>query len=133
MIKNNIIRDVRILFEQEKEENYYEPKRVNNFWDNSYIKYESNGYKYRNLSLDEYLNKIETYLRNIIINLQNSVAQKIQLTIAINFISWKDTEEEHVMYLNSDNIKFTSNGEVYEVVNEFFKLLYSKYQDNLET
>ena len=28
--------------------------------------------KNRNLSLDEYLNKIETYLRNLIINFQNS-------------------------------------------------------------
>ena len=45
---------------------------VNNFWNNNYIKYESNGDKNKNLSFDEYLNKIETYLRNIIINLQNS-------------------------------------------------------------
>ena len=39
---------------------------------NNYIKYESNGDNNKNLSFDEYLNKIETYLRNIIINLQNS-------------------------------------------------------------
>ena len=42
---------------------------------------------------------------------------KIQLPIAINFISSKDTEEERVMHLNSDNIKFTSYIEVNEVVN----------------
>ena len=35
----------------------------------------------------EYLNKTEPYLRNIIIDLQNSEAQKMQLTIATNFIS----------------------------------------------
>ena len=39
---------------------------------NNYIKYESNGDKNENLSFDEYLNKTETYWRNIIINLQNS-------------------------------------------------------------
>ena len=44
---------------------------VNNFWNNNYFKYESNGDKNKNLPLDEYLNKIETYLRNIIINLRN--------------------------------------------------------------
>ena len=33
---------------------------------------DSNGDKNRNLSLDEYLNKIRPYLRNIIIDLQNS-------------------------------------------------------------
>ena len=54
----------------------------------------------------EYLNKIEPYLRIIIICLQNSDTSKIQLTIAINFISLKD--EERVMHSRSDNIKYTS-------------------------
>lgn len=36
------------------------------------------------------------------------------------------------MYLNSDNIKFTSYSEVNKVVNEIFKSLCSKYQENLE-
>ena len=39
------------------------------------------------------------------IDLQSSDAWKIQLTIAINFISLKDTEEERVMYSMSHNIK----------------------------
>ena len=89
---------MRILFEQEKEEDYYEPERVNNFRNNNYIEYESNGDKNTKLSLDEYLNKIKSYLRNIIINLQISDSWKIQLAIAINFISSKNTEEERVMY-----------------------------------
>ena len=106
--KDRIITYIRTLFEQEeKEEDYYEPKRVGNFWNTNYVAYESNVDKNINLSLDEYLNKIETYLRNIITNLQNSDTLKFQLTIAINFISSKGTELEHVMYSNSDNIKFT--------------------------
>ena len=44
---------IRTLFEQE--DDYYKSKRVNNFWNNNYIKYESNGGKNRNLSLDEKL------------------------------------------------------------------------------
>ena len=68
-----------------------------------------------------------------IINLQNSDTWKIQLTIAINFIPSKDIEEECVMHLNSDNIKFTSYNSIHEVVNELFKSLYSKYQEHLET
>ena len=67
IIKDRIIRDIRTLFEQENEEDYYKPKRVSNFWNNNYIEYKSNGDKNRNLSLDEHLNKIEAYLRNIII------------------------------------------------------------------
>ena len=83
-------------------------KRVRNFWNNNYIEYESNYDKNRNLSLDKYLNKIEPYLRNIIIDLQNSDTWKIQLIIATNFISSKDAEEERIMQSRSDNIKFTS-------------------------
>ena len=69
-------------------------------------------------------------MRNIIINLQNSDPWEIQLTIAIKFISSKDTEEQRVMNLNSDNISYTSYNDANEVVNESLR---SKYQDNLET
>ena len=51
-----------------------------------------------NLPLDEYLNKIRPYSRNIIIDLQNLDMWKIQLITAINFISSKDAEEERVMH-----------------------------------
>ena len=56
LFKDRIIRDIQTLFEQE-EKDYYKPKRLNNFWNNNYIDYESNGDKNRNLSQDEYLNK----------------------------------------------------------------------------
>ena len=69
---------------------------------------------------------METYLRN-------SDTWKIQLTIAKKFISSKDTEEELLMHLNSDNIKFTSYNEVNEVIEKLLKSLHSKYQENLET
>ena len=82
IIKDRIMRYIRTLFEQE--EDYYEPKWVSNFSNNTYIEYESNGDKNRNLSLDKYLNKIKLYVRNTIIDLENSDAWKIQLTTAIN-------------------------------------------------
>ena len=103
LIKDRIIRDIRTLFEQHKED-YYKPKRVSYFWNNNYIEYEGNGDKNRNLSLDEYLKKVEPYLRNIITDLQNSDPQTIQLTITINSISAKDAKEERVMHSRSDNI-----------------------------
>ena len=43
IIKDNKIRDIKTRFEQEKEEDYYEPKRVSNFWNNNYIEHESYG------------------------------------------------------------------------------------------
>ena len=75
------------------------------------------------------LNKIETYLKNIIINFQNSDTWKFQLTIAINFISSKDAEEERVMHSGSDNMKSTS----YEKNNPTIALniLYTKEKEIL--
>ena len=128
--KDKIIRDIWIPFEQE--DDYHEPKRLSNFWNNNYIEYESNGDKNKNLSLDEYLNKIKPYMSNITIGLQNSDAWKIQLTIAANFISLKDGEEERVMHSSSGNIKFTPYGDADDVIDELFESLRSKYQLNLE-
>ena len=69
LIKDGIIGDIRLLFGQEKQKDCYEPKRVNNVGNKNYIEYESNGDRNKNLSLDGYLNKIETYFRNIITNI----------------------------------------------------------------
>ena len=50
VIKDKIIRDTRTLFEQ-KEEDYYNPIRLGNFWNNNYIEYESSGDRNKNLSV----------------------------------------------------------------------------------
>ena len=115
--------------------NYYETKRVSNFWNNNHTKYESNVDKNWNLSLDEYLNKIEWYLRNIIFSLQNSDTWKIQLTIAINFISSRDSAEELVMHSSKIKIyiKCLSYSEVNDVIKKLSNSFRLKYQDGLET
>ena len=84
LMNDIIIGEIRTLLKQLEEKHYHKPKIVRNLWANNYIKYESNCYKNRNLSLDEYLNIIETYLRNIITDLQNYDTWTIQL---INLIS----------------------------------------------
>ena len=66
-IKDRILRDIRNLFEHEKEEvNYYNPVRVSNFWINSYIEYESNDERNKTLSVKKYLTKIRLYLKDIL-------------------------------------------------------------------
>ena len=68
-IKDRILRDIKNLFEHEKEdENYYQPVGGINFWSNNYIECESNGDRNKTLSVEEYLNKIRPYLKNIINN-----------------------------------------------------------------
>ena len=88
LINDRIIRDIKTRFEQEVED-YYKPKTVSNLWNNNYIEYGSNGDKNRILSLDEYLNKIKSYLSIIIIDLKNSDEWQIQLTITITLFLQK--------------------------------------------
>ena len=68
IVKDILIRDIRTLVEEQ--EDYYKPKRVSNSWNNNYIAFESNSDTNKNLSLGGYLNKIKSYLRDMIIGLQ---------------------------------------------------------------
>ena len=71
-------------------------------------------------------------MRNIIINIQKSDTWKILLPIAINFISSKGVDEEHVMYSKSSNIEFMTCNNVNEVVNELFESSLLRYEIDLE-
>ena len=71
-IKDRVLRNIKNLFEHEKEEeNYYKPVRVSNFWSNSYIEYKSNGDRNKTPSVEEYPNKVRPYLKDIINNLKS--------------------------------------------------------------
>ena len=60
-----------------RKKSYYKPVRVSNFWSNRYIEYDDRN---KTLSVEEYLNKIIPYLKDIINNLKKSNTLKIQLT-----------------------------------------------------
>ena len=57
---------------------------------------------------------------NTVTDLQESGTRKIQLTIAINFISSKDVEEGRVMHLHSSNTKVMICGNVNDIVDKIF-------------
>ena len=132
VIKNIIIRDIRNLFELE-EENYYKPVRESIFWSNNYTEYESNGEKNKTLSVEEYLDKIRPFLKDIINNLKKSDTWKIELSIAVNCIYSKDNDEECVMHLKSDNIEIMINDKPEEAIEERFQSLRFRCQIGLET
>ena len=48
------------LFEHEEKEFFY-PVKVDNFWSNIYVEYETNRDKSKILSVEEYLNKVKGY------------------------------------------------------------------------
>ena len=69
---NRSLRDIKNLFEHEEKETFYKPVGVSNFWTNNYIEYESNGDRNKILSVEEYLNKIRPYLKDVINSLKKS-------------------------------------------------------------
>ena len=85
------------------------------------------------MSVEEYLNKIRPYLKDIINNLKKSDTWKIQLAIANNFIFSIDNNEEHVMHSKSDSIEIMINDEANKVIKELFDSLKNRYQNNLES
>ena len=105
---------------------------MGNIW-NSYFEYRSNCDRNKNLSLKEYLYQIKPYLKDIVTDLQESDTWKIQLTIAINFISSKHAEEERAMHLTSNNEDFFTDDNANDTIDKLLKSLLSRYQNNLET
>ena len=57
-------------------------------------------------------------MKDVINNRKKFDTWKIQLTLVINFISFKDIDEEFVMHSKSDNIKI--------MINERFDLIFDK-------
>ena len=53
------------LFEHEEDENCYKLVRISNFLRNNFIEYENNYGRKKSLSVEEYLDKIRPYLKDI--------------------------------------------------------------------
>ena len=109
-IKYKGIRDVGNLLDLSIDKDYNKPIRANSVFNSNHIEYESKGDKYKILSIIEYVNMIRQYLSDIInyhktqgelkVHSGNTVADyktqgkwKIQLTMSINFISSKGSDE----------------------------------------
>ena len=71
--------------------NYYKPIKTKGAFNNNYVEYESRGNKNKNLLLEDYLDTIRPFLRDMI-NIHKAHGEwKIQLIIQISFISSLDT------------------------------------------
>ena len=62
-----------------------------------------------------------------------SGTRKVQLTIAINFISSKDNDGEQVILSKSDNTEVITYDNVNEFIKEIFESHCSRFQIGLET
>ena len=110
---------------------FYKPTIVKSGYNNNYIEYRSEGDKL--LTIEEYLNLIEPYLRELINNHKNKGEWKIQLTAQINFISLRPgTDETRVMHTRSANEEFMNGSDTDEIIKELFRSLLQRYQENLQ-
>ena len=57
---------------------------------------------------------------------------KIQLKMAINFISSKDSDETRTMHTKSNNVETMVGRETNEITEDLFELFLQKYQEGLE-
>ena len=132
------------------DEDYYKPTITNSAFNNNYIQYESKGNKDKILTVNEYLDIIRPYLSNIIndhktqdewaIYSSNTIIKhktqsewKIHFTMAINFISSKKYSDEIcTIYTKSNNVEIMMGSETDEIIEEIFKSLFQKYQEELE-
>ena len=97
-IKYKRIRDLRNLFDLSIDEYYDQPIRTNSAFNNNYVDYESKEDKDKILSIKEYLTIIGPFLSDIINDKKTQGEWKIQLSMTINFMSFKDSDETRTMH-----------------------------------
>ena len=125
------IRNVRDLFDLSIDEDYYNPIISKSAFDSSYIQHESKGDKEKNLSIKKYLKMIKPYISDLINNhkIHGLVRYhsgdktwlkewKIQLTMAINFVSSKDSDETRIMHTKSNNVEIMVGSEADEIIED---------------
>ena len=127
------IKHVKNLFNQ-TDEDYYKPIKTTCVFDNknNYIEYKSEGDKDKILSVKEYLDMIRPYLSDMINDHRTQGEWKIQLTLSINFMSSKDSEETRTIHAKSHNVEIMMDSKTDEIIKELFKSLLQKYQEGLE-
>ena len=125
------IKDTENLFKISADKDYYKPKLNKSGYNKNYAQYESKGDKI--LSLKEYLNLIEKYLRELIEEYELKGGWKVQLTIEVNFVSLKPgSDETPIMYTRSDNIEIMFGDDNDDIIERLFELLLQKYEENLQ-
>ena len=122
------IKDIENLFKILIDKDYYKPKLNKSGYNKNYAQYESKGDKI--LSLKEYLNLIENYLRELIEEYKLKGEWKVQLTIEVNFISLKPgSDETRIMYTRSDNIEMMFGKNNDDIIEQLFESLLKKHEE----
>ena len=119
------------MFKLSIDKDYYKPILVKSGYNNNYVQYKSRGDKI--LTLKEYLDLIEKYLRMLINYYKNKGEWKLQLIAEINFISLKPgSDETRIMHTRSDNEEFMNDSDTDEIIKGLFESFLQKYEEHLQ-
>ena len=119
------------MFKLSIDKDYYKPILVKSGYKNNYVQYGSRGDKI--LTLKEYLDLIEKYLRKLINYYKNKGEWKVQLIAEISFISLKPgSDETRIMHTRSDNEEFMNDSDTDEIIKGLFQSFLQKYEENLQ-
>ena len=120
------------MFEEIDENGYYKPILVKSFHKESYKEYESRGDKNKSLSIEEYLNKIIPYLKELINNhkaIENGSREwKIQLNANIKNVSLDDAMDIRTFYVWSKNEEIRLGNETDDIVESLINSFLNNYQ-----
>ena len=83
------------------------------------------------MSPKEYLDMIRPYLSDMINNHKTRREWKIELMIAINFISSKDSNVTRTMQTKNHNVEIMMGSETDKSIKELFKSLLQNYHKDL--
>ena len=114
------------------DEYHYKPIRTMSVFNGNYIEYEIIGVKEKILTIKGYLDVIRPYSSVLINDYETQYEWRIQLIIAINFISFKDFNETRTMCTKSDSIEIKMGSETDKTIEELFDSLLQRYQERLE-
>ena len=114
------IKDIENLFKMSIDKDYYKPKLSRSGYNKNCVQYESKGDQI--LTLKEYLNLIEKYLKELMEEYKQKGEWKVQLTIEVNFISLKPgSDETRIMYTRSDNIEIMFGDDNDDIIEQLFE------------
>ena len=122
-------KDIENLFKISIDKDYYKPKLTKSGYNKNYAKYESKGDKI--LTLKEYLNLTEKYLRELIEEYKLKGEWEVHLTIEVTSLK-PGSDETRIMYTRSDNTEIMLGDDNDDIIEQLFDSLLKKYEENLQ-
>ena len=126
------ITDLELLFDEIDENDYYMPILVKSFYKDGYKKYESRGDINKSLSIEECLDNIIPYLKELTNNhkaIENdSTEWKIQLNAKIKNVSLDDAMDIRNFYVWSKNEEIRLGNETDDIVESLINSFLNNYQ-----